>query len=203
MFSLDRPKIGMCGDGANDLLALKEADLSLGMHGTDAGLASNFTIQNLIDVDAVLRESKSNICSIMQLFSYVSSVFIASRMFYIALNSNAADISRKSRVFYNFISIILLFLFLLSKPVKNPSKYVPQANFMKKYNQLVIYGNSFIMLLHMVISYIYFKTTDNFHLTEKTSITLEEGYTRDGTDAALFIILNITWTWASLTMYWG
>ena len=27
----DKLKVGMCGDGANDLLALKEADLSIGI----------------------------------------------------------------------------------------------------------------------------------------------------------------------------
>ena len=48
---MDRPKVGMCGDGANDLLALKEADLSLGIQNCDASYASSFTINNLLDVD--------------------------------------------------------------------------------------------------------------------------------------------------------
>ena len=52
----------------------------------------------------------------------------------------------------------------------------------------------------MVASYIYFKTTNDFHQTDRTKITVEKGYTRDGTDASL---LNITWTWASFAMYWG
>ena len=31
LLKIDRLKVGMCGDGANDLLALREADLSLGI----------------------------------------------------------------------------------------------------------------------------------------------------------------------------
>ena len=116
---MDRPKVGMCGDGANDLLALKEADLSMGMHESDAGFASNFAIQNLLDVDKILRESKNNVSNIMQLFFYLVSVFMASRMFAVMLSSNAADISRKGRVYYNFASLLLLPLFFLfSWPIK-------------------------------------------------------------------------------------
>ena len=48
---MDRPKVGMVGDGANDMLALKEADLSLGVQACDASYASSFTINNLLDVD--------------------------------------------------------------------------------------------------------------------------------------------------------
>ena len=158
----------MCGDGANDLLALKEADLSMGMHESDAGFASNFAIQNLLDVDKILRESKNNVSNIMQLFFYLVSVFMASRMFAVMLTSNAADLSKKGRIYYNFACLfLLLVILLLSKPSKSPTKYVPAANFMKKYSQLVIYGNFFIMLLPMVLCYIYFKTTDDFHPTER------------------------------------
>ena len=45
----------MCGDGANDLLALKEADLSLGIQESDASYGSSFTIKKLLDVDEIIR----------------------------------------------------------------------------------------------------------------------------------------------------
>ena len=109
----------MCGDGANDLLALKEADLSLGIHESDAGFASNFTINNLLDVDAVLRESKNNVSNIMQVFFYLVSSFMASRMFAVMLSSNAADLSRTGRVYYNFACLFLLLVFILAScPIK-------------------------------------------------------------------------------------
>lgn len=45
----------MCGDGANDLLALKEADLSLGIQESDASYGSSFTIKKLINIDEIIR----------------------------------------------------------------------------------------------------------------------------------------------------
>ena len=52
---LNRLKIGMCGDGANDLLALREADLSVGIQETDASYGSSFTVKNISDVYQIIR----------------------------------------------------------------------------------------------------------------------------------------------------
>ena len=70
----------MCGDGANDLLALKEADLSLGIQECDASYASSFMINNLLDVDEVIRESKNNMSNIIHFFYYLLSALIFSKM---------------------------------------------------------------------------------------------------------------------------
>lgn len=48
-------KIGMCGDGANDLMALREADLSIGIQATDASYGSSFTIKNMADIDYIIK----------------------------------------------------------------------------------------------------------------------------------------------------
>ena len=45
----------MCGDGANDLLALRQADLSIGIQATDASYGSSFTVNNMLDVDWVIK----------------------------------------------------------------------------------------------------------------------------------------------------
>lgn len=41
----------MVGDGANDLIAIKEADVGLGISNSDASYAASFSIVNLSDVD--------------------------------------------------------------------------------------------------------------------------------------------------------
>jgi magnesium-transporting ATPase (P-type) len=44
-------KIGMTGDGANDLMAIRESDIGLGISDSDASYGASFTIVNMLDVD--------------------------------------------------------------------------------------------------------------------------------------------------------
>lgn len=52
-------KVGMVGDGANDLMAIREADIGIGISSSDAVYSSDFTIKALTQIDFVIRESKA------------------------------------------------------------------------------------------------------------------------------------------------
>lgn len=47
IFKEGRGKISMAGDGANDLLAIKEADVGVGISNSDASYGAAFTVQEL------------------------------------------------------------------------------------------------------------------------------------------------------------
>ena len=150
----------MCGDGANDLLALREADLSLGMSECDASYASSFTIGNLLDVDEVIRESKNNVSNILHLFYYIVSTFIASKFITIIFVMNASDHSPTARFYYNFTSVLIFPLLIpLSKPINQPTPYTPISSFMNLNSHLIIWGNTLLLILPIAFTYVYFKTT--------------------------------------------
>lgn len=58
MLGSERHKVGMVGDGANDLLAIKEADIGVGIRNCDSSYAANFSILELKCLDYIVREAK-------------------------------------------------------------------------------------------------------------------------------------------------
>ena len=48
----------MTGDGANDLMAIKQADVGIGISGTDAVYSSAFTINRLDSIIQIVKEGK-------------------------------------------------------------------------------------------------------------------------------------------------
>ena len=48
-------KVSMCGDGANDLMAIREADVGIGISDSDASYAACFTITKMLDVEHIVR----------------------------------------------------------------------------------------------------------------------------------------------------
>jgi len=41
----------MCGDGANDLMAICTSDVGIGVNNSDASYGATFAIENMLDID--------------------------------------------------------------------------------------------------------------------------------------------------------
>ncbi len=52
-------KVGMVGDGANDLIAIKDADVGVGISSGDAVYSASFSVTNLKQIIELISESKS------------------------------------------------------------------------------------------------------------------------------------------------
>lgn len=53
--SEEKEKVGMVGDGANDLLAIKEANVGIGIRNCDSSYAASFSVRQLGDLDYIVR----------------------------------------------------------------------------------------------------------------------------------------------------
>jgi len=62
----------MVGDGANDLIAIKDADVGIGISSSDAIYSASFAVQNLCQIIDIIKESKNTERQIVDIVQYFS-----------------------------------------------------------------------------------------------------------------------------------
>jgi cation-transporting ATPase 13A3/4/5 len=65
--------VGMCGDGANDCIALKAADSGISLSEAEASIAAPFTskVQDISCVVTLLREGRASLTTTFQAFKFI------------------------------------------------------------------------------------------------------------------------------------
>ena len=63
-------KVGMVGDGANDLIAIKEADVGIGIRASDAVYRASFAVTRLEQILEILREGKNTERQLIEIVQY-------------------------------------------------------------------------------------------------------------------------------------
>lgn len=66
-------RVGMCGDGANDCVALKQADAGISLSDAEASIAAPFTskVRDISSVISLLIEGRASLASSFQSFKII------------------------------------------------------------------------------------------------------------------------------------
>ena len=107
----------MCGDGANDLMAIRQSDVGIGINDSDASYGASFTIINMLDIDYIIRDSKATACNIIEMIRYYEFISFLKIPCSLLLVTDTSYWNLGQLLYYNFTSTVIYPIFLaLGKP---------------------------------------------------------------------------------------
>lgn len=124
-------KVGMVGDGANDLIAIKDADVGVGISSGDAVYSASFSITNLRQIIDLICESKNTEQQIIEICQYVILINLINTVTTLIMSNDVSYSTSMQLIYKNYVtSIPLTIIYGLCRPLKKLSKYLPNSNFM-------------------------------------------------------------------------
>ena len=115
----------MVGDGANDLIAIKEADVGIGIASSDAVYSAAFTVSDLIQIDEVIREAKNTERQIIYIVQFYGVAQYLPLTIGLILTRECSYLSVMGLVYRNFALMIIVPIFYgLSRPAEKLTKYL-------------------------------------------------------------------------------
>lgn len=124
-------KIGMVGDGANDLIAIKDADVGVGISSGDAVYSASFSITNLRQIIDLICESKNTEQQIIEICQYTILANLLDTLNTLILSHDSSYSTSMQLIYRNFFTSIPLTIFYgLSRSSKKLTKNLPNSNFM-------------------------------------------------------------------------
>lgn len=153
----------MCGDGANDLMAIRVANVGIGLSNTDASYSASFTIKDILEVDDIIRESKATCCNIIEVIRYYELISIVKIICSLLMMTDTSFWNESQLLYYNFACTVIFPLFqVFGRPSTTPTPYIPQANFMGFYNHLRFWVSTILVSAGFIAGFFYIKTTDDY-----------------------------------------
>ena len=117
--------------------------------------------------------------------------------------ADATYYSSGSLMYLNFTSILIFPLtFAFSKPTEEPTRYVPDSNFMGLHNHLIYWGNVIIPIGGICGAYYYFYNTSEYAANPNPSITIKNGFNSQNHSATImFLFVLVIFAFNALFIY--
>ncbi len=150
--------VGMCGDGANDVGALKEANAGISLSNTEASIASPFTskIQNISCVPTLIKEGRAALVSSIGLVKFICMYSLTQSISIIILLSIDSYLSDMQFLYIDLILITFIaFFFSKNAPFKAVSLKQPM-------NKLISWRPIGSIVFHTLIMFVFQYFTFNY-----------------------------------------
>ena len=198
-FKSEKLAVLMCGDGANDCMALRTADIGVSLSEEEASIAAPFTSknQNISCIVPLLKEGKSSLVTSIQTFKYMMMYSLVQFICVTLLMVLSSYLSENQFLLVDiFIIIPLAFFIPATGPYKHLTKHHPT-------DSLISFPVITSILSQTVIAFV-FQLGAHFLVTKKLENKYEDSYYNfcdpddDGTDilacpdnTAIFLISNM------------
>ena len=167
----------MVGDGANDLIAIKQANIGIGIQDTDAVYSSSFGVKKLSQVVTIVKEGKATERQLVEMVQYFVMVHFMTIIMMAIETQDAAFLMDIQIILRTFGLVVLMTIFMtFSPPTDTLSKYLSPSNFMGLENHLVFWGTAILIAGGYTLGYQLLYYSDEFVPNPNNKITFSEGW---------------------------
>lgn len=169
--------VGMCGDGANDCLALSCADIGISLcNNNESSICSSFTSNKLClhSIVHILIEGRASLVNSFQLFKFISLYSIMQCSQVLILYSISNKLTDNQYIFIDIVTILPLSIFMCwTSASEKLSKNIPIGKLFSFPILISIYGQIIIQLFFVMISLVLLMNL-SFYKYDKNKVMKEK-----------------------------